>query len=88
MSHRCPYPIAHIGSLHIGNGQQTIVIELEHLIRLDLSASTINGAQLQLQKGVQLDQQTLLHIVVKTTYSEIRFIFQIEYIVWISKSLH
>lgn len=72
-------------SLHIGNGYDPVLVQLEHLLSGNLRQASVHGPKLYLEERVQFEQQTLLNVIVEPSDCKVWLVFQLQYLWWILK---
>lgn len=75
-----------VGRLDVGDRYDAVLVEPEHLVVGDWVKASIDRAQLDLQKAVELQQQALLDVVVQAPYREVFPVLQLGYTLWILES--
>lgn len=72
-----------MGCLHVSYRYYPILVDSEDLLVRHGMQATINGAQLNLQEAVELQQETLLDVVMEAADGEIFSVLQIGNSLWI-----
>jgi hypothetical protein len=56
----------------------------QHLLVLQLLPAPVHGAQLYLMGAVHFEEQSFLHVIVKTSDSKVRVIHNSSNIIWVA----
>jgi len=72
-----------MGCFHVSYRYNPVLVDSKDLLVRHGMQATINGAQLNLQEAVELQQETLLDVVMETADGEIFSVFQIGNSLWI-----